>query len=200
LDTQIITDFIPLSYQTEVKNELLNNRFPWFYNPSIVDNTKQYDLNKPDLGSLKNGRDDIQMGHVFFNKEFPAYASSYFNLIRPLLYFLELKTGIVPKDLIRIKGNLLFRTNGDIGGCHIPHADQDSTSCISMVYYVIDSDGDTITYNERHNGIKQDTFTVETTSTPKQGNAIIFDSNRFHCSSLPIAHDARCIVNFIFKI
>ena len=202
MDTQIITDFLPLSYQNEIQHEMLmTGFFPWYWNPSTIDSSKQYDI-KLHTGGADNGRDDIQMYHLFINKETGVQPSPYFNLVRHLLYFLELKTGIVAKDLIRVKGNLLFTTNGSAGGTHIPHIDQWETpgTCLSMIYYVTDSDGDTTTYNEKFAGTKITEFTVEKTITPKKGSILLFESDRFHSSSLPVTTDTRCVINFIFKI
>lgn len=202
MDTQIIKDFLPFSYQNEIKNEMLATRtFPWYWNPSTVDSSKQYEKNTH-IGNLENGRDDIQMYHLFINSETKSPPSHYFNLVRHILYFLELKIQTPIKEVIRIKGNLLFTTNGQQGGSHIPHIDQyvETGNCLSMVYYVNDSDGDTITYNEKSNGSKQTAFTVEKTCTPKQGTAILLESDRYHSSSLPVNTDTRCVINFIFKI
>jgi hypothetical protein len=63
---------------------------------------------------------------------------------------------------------------------------------LSMVYYVNNSDGDTRIFD--------DNMTMLHSNTPAQGNAIIFPSNRFHCSSNPIQSNVRCIINFVFTV
>ena len=200
METTIIENLIPKSYQDEIKHELLESGFfPWFWNPSTVDSTKQYE-SKLDLGDLEDARDDIQMYHLFVNNTTGIKPSPYFSLVKPILFFLEQKTGITVKEIHRIKANLTFSTNGNEGGVHIPHTDQSYPGCVSLVYYVNNSDGDTITYDQYFNNQKQQNFSIEKTSTPFQGNAILLDSDRFHSSSLPVNTDTRCVINFIFKI
>ena len=64
---------------------------------------------------------------------------------------------------------------------------------ISMVYYVEDSDGDTVL-------IDDDKRTILKTSEPIKGNAIIFDSERWHRSTPPKLNKRRVIINFILQV
>ena len=69
----------------------------------------------------------------------------------------------------------------------------------ACVYYVNDSDGDTIVYEQtRHNtecGSQNVELTEHKRVTPKKGRVVIFDGARFHCSSQP-RNSYRCIINF----
>ena len=66
-----------------------------------------------------------------------------------------------------------------------------------MVYYVNDSDGDTVLFNEFYN---TKSVSINRRIAPKKGRAVIFDSNRFHASSNPINTPTRFVINFTFKL
>ena len=101
-------------------------------------------------------------------------------------------------DIVRIKANLLFRDNTNYNNMGMPHSDSSSSGCISMVYYVNDSDGDTVIFNEFDQGDVAE-LSVAKRVTPKQGRVVVFDSNRVHCSTNPISSQTRCVVNFVLK-
>ena len=62
-----------------------------------------------------------------------------------------------------------------------------------MLYYVCDSDGDTIIYNERE---ESKTYTIKQRVTPKQGRVVLFDGGLMHTAEQPINSNVRCIVNY----
>ena len=104
--------------------------------------------------------------------------------------------------LIRIRAGLSTRTPHPI--VHAPHVDWDDNH-MTALYYVNDSDGDTIFYNERrdqHLNISSyewsqgKKFTINETVTPKADRLVIFDGTTYHSSTSPTEHDYRIIINF----
>ena len=74
-----------------------------------------------------------------------------------------------------------------------PHIDLDpGDEHIVVLYYVNDSDGDTIIYNERE---ESSTYTEKQRVTPKQGRVVIFDGRQYHTAQQP-SNGTRCIVNY----
>ena len=67
-------------------------------------------------------------------------------------------------------------------------------SHVAAVYYVTDSDGDTILYDNRY-GEDVKTLKRHKTVKPKAGRMVFFDGHRYHCSSQP-TNSLRCIINF----
>ena len=74
-----------------------------------------------------------------------------------------------------------------------------------MLYYVCDSDGDTIIYNEKcrdlnefNNNLKvveKTRFSIQRKITPKQGRVVLFNGRLYHTAEQP-NHNMRCIVNY----
>ena len=56
----------------------------------------------------------------------------------------------------------------------------------------MDSDGDTIIYNET---VKSENYTIKEKVTPKQGRVVLFDGSLYHTAEQPI-NNVRCIVNY----
>jgi len=104
--------------------------------------------------------------------------------------------------LIRIRAGLSTRTPQTI--THGPHVDWDD-SHMSAIYYVNDSDGDTIFYKEFRDETlsvnsrewsKGRNFTIDNTVKPKADRIVIFDGLRYHSSSTPCNNDYRIIINY----
>jgi hypothetical protein len=64
-ETQIITDVIPKSFQDDIQHELLGTGyFPWYFNPSTVDSTKQYSSSA--IGAMAGAIDSPQLYHLLY--------------------------------------------------------------------------------------------------------------------------------------
>ena len=74
-----------------------------------------------------------------------------------------------------------------------------------MLYYVCDSDGDTIIYNEKCNNlddyddninvVKNKIFSIQKKVTPKQGRVVLFNGKLYHTAEQP-NNNIRCVVNY----
>jgi hypothetical protein len=88
---------------------------------------------------------------------------------------------------IPLNENYVKQHNGIHVDLDIPH--------LACVYYLNDTDGDTVIYDQTYNnGVHPNTFKEHKRVTPKAGNAVIFDGSRYHCSSQP-TKKLRCIIN-----
>jgi hypothetical protein len=136
-----------------------------------------------------NVKDTPQMYHALVYNNTPKSAIT--SLAMCILFFLESKIGLVPKEFSRVKANLLFPMFDSDTQYHPPHIDTDSDTSMSAVYYVNDSDGPTRFFDQNGNI----THTVE----PKRGRLVLFPSNTFHASSCPIHAKTRIVINFVFQ-
>jgi len=117
---------------------MLNNYFPWYITP-IID----------DIGIESDHYKNSQFTHNFYDDYLQR--SNYFNLVTCFLNKLK------PKALIRIKANLLNRTNKKI--IHGMHTDT-KFKCNTAVYYVNSNNGETIFENGKKVQSKENTLVV----------------------------------------
>ena len=97
------------------------------------------------------------------------------------------------KSIARIK-KIFMNKNIDISEVDAPHVDIDNFRHFVVLYYVCDSDGDTIIYNEKEYGLKK--YTERQRVSPKQGRCVIFDGTQMHTAEQPINSNIRCVVNY----
>jgi len=164
---KIIENALTPSHQTELRDVLLNWQFPWYYsaNTNYATQTPQPD-------------DVPQFTHGFMRENTPNSS-----LVQVPLAVLD-KMGIPTDQILRAKANLVMREPER--KTHPPHTD-DNKPHIAMIYYVIDSDGDTVFYkgNQEFQRVG-----------PKAGRAVIFDGAIPHSSSSPVNHRHRLVLNF----
>ena len=187
---KIIENFIPEQFQNEIENILCGNNFPWYYNNETT--------NPSDYGAyidLKT-RDTPHFVHGYYGNN--NVVSDYFSLVKPLLYFMP-NHGFTPIEIYRCKSNLTLPSNKPLDSYVVPHVDILDTNYKTLLYYVNDSDGDTIFFKETPNEFNG-TLTINKSSSPKRGTAVIFDSNIIHSKRSPVKSNQRVIINFIVKI
>ena len=164
---KIIENALTPAHQKELRDVLLSWKFPWYYYANTNYATQ---IPQPD--------DVPQFTHGFIRENAPNS-----NLVNVPLAVLE-KMGVPMDQILRAKANLVMREPN--AKTHPPHTD-DSKPHIAMIYYVVDSDGDTVFYK---NG--QEIQRV----SPKAGRAVLFDGQIPHSSSSPIKHRHRLVLNF----
>jgi hypothetical protein len=113
---------------------------------------------------------------------------------------MEQNTGIEVQEVLRIRAVFVNKneTFGDF--YNVPHTD-DEHEHKTMIYYVNDSDGDTILFKERFSGMLN--FTKKTEDrriSPRKNKAVIFDGLRYHTGSVPkTGHRVLININFLVK-
>ena len=109
------------------------------------------------------------------------------------------KLGLSDIQVLQGRSFLQFPINTD-GTIDTPHIDiyddeEGNIDFIVALYYVVDSDGDTVIYNEREKD-PDGNYTIKGSVTPKQGRMVIFDGALYHAAKQPINSNTRCIVNY----
>ena len=185
---KVVENLVPESYADKL--EQLCKNLPWFW----YENISGYGESTADEVNTKG----FQYGfsHVAMNDG--EKRSQELENFMPLVYFMEEKLGIKVNNLYRIRIALNTWTGLDIQ--HNPHVDMNLPHKV-LLYYVNDSDGDTVMYNEIHelNKSEPKKYTVSQRVTPAKGKAVIFDGWRYHSSSKPLNNAGRFIVNINFN-
>ena len=176
-----LNNFVSPELANELEEVLSGHQFPWFWRPSTV-----HGVNENNYPSI-----DFQFIHMAFYKNQPQ--SELFNYVRPLLFEFEKATGYTIKDIYKIKANLLPKQELDDVEASI-HTDLDKSdkNYISIVYYVIDSDGDTVIYDDNKNVVLQ--------TSPVKGSAVYFPSYMKHRGTPPKNNKRRIVLNIIIQI
>lgn len=152
----------------------------------------------PDIIISSNALTTPQMYHVCHNRDNPnnsLYDPYACQLSRSILQRLSITDPVFK----RIKFNkILPGKNLSKTSYNVPHVD--AHEGWSIVYFVNDSDGDTVIFNQKYTGQVQRHVTVRRRIAPSKGRAVIFKSDIFHCSSNPIASHQRIVMNVTFTL
>ena len=190
----VFDDIIDLKYQEKIKKILLSDyqykgyEFPWYFTQDV---TSHKDINSQKRSAfyhsyVKSGDDD--------NNTMGTIDSVFHNLFVPLLDSVCSKIGKQNVTIIKGRSFLQLPINFKGEREDSPHIDTSDDHFV-MLYYVCDSDGDTIIYNEQE---KSDSYTVQKRITPKQGRVVLFDGSYYHTAEQPI-NNIRCVVNYDLK-
>lgn len=202
----IVDDFFSKEDQDKLEDVLLT--YP--YTTSIGTVYQEYKDSLPFLDSLPkfNDNDVIQFesrlfynGKIQFCKEQEYFFEQIWNpFVKSNIK--EIIQSLSTKDLVldRMKSNILPRqVKGFFGHVHhTPHTDAavelyDNVSCI---YYINDSDGPTVLFNE-YSFDNPKKLTLYKKINPKKGRLLAFHSNRYHTSSSPRKNSYRHILNMV---
>ena len=186
----VIDDFIDAEYQKDIRNVLIGQfqykekDFPWYY---IEDVTAAGDPGN----QLRRALAHEYVGYVDGGK-IGEKLSIFHHLFLPMLKDVCRRMNI--KNIIVLQGRsfLQFPLNLKHRTVDTPHVDLHRRKHFVALYYVCDSDGDTIIYNERE---KLETYTIKQKVTPKQGRIVLFDGSLFHTAEQPL-NNVRCVVNY----
>ena len=172
---KIIDNLLPKSFNNKIKEDIKEARLPFYSRESNVDYSKL-----------------SQFTHHCYNKIDNNQTSDYFNVISPMLYFIEKECNLIITELDRLKINIITSkhlVNKELDTAL--HMDSNDKDFLSFLYYVNTSDGDTCFYNEDG--------TILQKVTPKENTGVLFNSNILHRATPPLNTDVRIVINVMFK-
>jgi hypothetical protein len=199
-DILIIDDVVCPLYQDKIEEFLLVSNNPWFFQSDITlsdDYLNQLDRENP-TNKLKRRPG---FGSLMFDLH--DQKGQEYHFLAPIMYAASEKSQIPINKLTLIRGFLSLPVSKS--KIDKPHIDIPEPHYVGL-YYVNDSDGDTVIYQETYNPMFESTIHAELTSeslsvvrtiTPKKGRLVIFNGNHYHSSSQPTTTH-RCVINFHF--
>jgi integrase len=197
MSIDVLEDFVSRQYQEDVSSTLLSANFPWFLNQRTLPD------GYPLLGVPADGAivDTPQFTHTLHEAGAPA--STFFGLVMPILHFFTAKTGIATNRVIRVKANLTCpnpRTLGNVyQGPHVDYELPDGARFLTLIYYVNDSDGDTVLFHERATA-PVTRLSERMRVTPKQGKLVYFAGDIIHTGQNPTVTPARAVINLNVRL
>ena len=176
MSIKIIDDFANINEQIQITNYLTNAHLLYgFFTTSV---TKKRIITSKTI-------DYPQIVHPIFHGD-KIHNENLFCMIYQLINKNRLSNYFID----RIKMNTTFpfpKGNKEKHG--IIHQDFSHSKAISILYYVNNSDGDTLFFDKKLNITKR--------VSPRQGRAVIFDSNIKHAANCPINSIYRQVVNIV---
>jgi len=203
----VINNFVPPNYQDYLYKTYTTKK-KWFLEG--LDLTTSYPSKEhkekfidPDNPVNNNIEENYQFTLPLLNTDSEVFDIENHNPLY-LLHYLQLHSNY-EYDILPIRCKLNFQTPvlSFKETCHNePHTDLSNyhSDHYSMVYYLNDSDGDTIIFNETLKDTPIKNFTIDKKITPKKGTAVIFPGYHFHCGTTPRTSQARIVANFNFRI
>lgn len=191
-DVVILDDFLPKAFVERYAQRVLDKDFNWFYLENIT--RSEIPRTYKSLDNIEWDDTDGLTHSVFHDKE---WYDPYWSLQHSLFIcemFAE-KTGWNFDRLYRMKINQLNITQTEC--INFPHVDAEHPHDV-LLYYINDSDGDTILYDQMWDPIHNDKeveLSVLTRIKPKAGRCIKFNGLRYHSSSTPTSTKRRLALN-----
>lgn len=181
----VVENFVSKQYQDYLEKEFVSANFANF--PLYLTTHTVYPINRQQELLTNKTKDSPQFFHKFFGGD--GVNSNYWGMISPLCFkFLEQNPNY---DISKVKLNLNVQDNNfDSDNYYVPHTDMDISNGVTGIYYVCDSDGDTLFFDSNKNVVQR--------FTPKKGTFVYFDSNTVHAGQPPKKSVIRCLVNFNF--
>ena len=201
----VIDNIVPLSFQNAIIDRLHGDtHFPWFLlhrvgapgyfprgtTPNYVD---------------KNITDDGGFFHMPYDGN---VTSPYYDFFRAILEFFSEKTNINVSNLLRIRIRYTHPSKDHTAEKYAaPHVDFNKhTPYSTLIYYVDDSDGDTIIFDKVFNSSEEEYDPIIAKPipelmrfSPKKGVGIFFNGHRYHAGNFPINYSSRIVINFDFE-
>jgi hypothetical protein len=188
-DIYIVDDFLPKSYQNYIEEQLLGPSINWHFMKDIA-----YDKESLDEFSLADT--SPAFAHKFYDNTI-GILSPGFGLTLPIVHFAFDKLNMSFNEVLNSRSFMTIP---------LPHTDYDHPHVdmyydhMVCLYYVADSDGDTVIYNEKFpdfpvHAANSENLSVWKSITPKKGRAVIFNGSYYHRSTRP-SKGARLVINF----
>jgi hypothetical protein len=187
---QVFDNFLPDINQKILYHELVDNKnVSWYFSKNTSGLETPFKINDNlDISPFQYGFSHL----MYTDKDGPI--SPTYPLILPLLYQIADVLGKV--EIKRIRMGLT--TSLGYPGIIYPHVDYKEPHT-TILYYLNDSDGETIFYNEKYSGTDIHEFSLLEKHMPKMGTAIFFNGLIYHSSSRPVHTDARFTININVK-
>tara|TARA_Y100000004_G_C8766959_1_gene349052 strand:+ start:59 stop:667 length:609 start_codon:yes stop_codon:yes gene_type:complete len=194
---QVFDDLLPNTYADYLEH-LHFRSVPWYFSSASVDykNIQKFECVSKDL---TYGVSNNKKNHIFTPNTVESLNLFHFSFLDGMMnsdFFDKISEVLkyIPYNVLKIdtiRHNLTFNHRGTGSpNYQTIHKDHDDENMYSLLYYVNDSDGDTLFFEE--NGKEKNRV------SPKRNRATLYKSSEFHAASNPVEHTTRIVINFKF--
>ena len=191
----VLKDIVPLEYQELLKEKIKNKYNDWGSNniTAWANGAVFSKVDTPDINIIDRGQKVLQV-YTDKRRRWSEDNIIFNNYVNPLIKLAFTKANIKYNKVVRAKFNILTKDpNFKKENYNTPHIDIEEDpgtyKFYSMIYYVNNSDGDTVFFDEQNN--------ITHRETPEQGKVIIFNSVILHASCNPSISEARVVLSVI---
>ena len=181
MDIKVFDDLLDDEVAKKIEDDF--DKCPWNVAGNIVS------LSNIALEKYKhksNVKDYIKFVHDFYELDSQSDNTKIADIV--LDAFLK-HSNIKNINLLRAKANMQTQFTGNNSNIHnTPHVDFLDMPHHVLIYYVNDSDGDTIFFDNKENEIQR--------VKPKRGRYAFFNGNILHAGCNPIKSNYRIIINY----
>lgn len=184
---KIIDDVISKDYQKYIQSVIYD--MMWAYKPTLSSNTP--------IAEDENFVDVPGFSKVFYNQDDGVTNQLLYNTAMPLAHICCSKIN-VELETIYYGRSFLQVPLQDKSGLSNPHIDITNFNHLVCLYYVFDSDGDTVFFDKKSDSEERPSFKdykIIDRVTPKQGRVVLFDGRQYHANYLPRKSDVRSVIN-----
>lgn len=180
-DVFVFDDIVPKQHQEFLEYYYLRGENKWYFQQDITYSNSDADKKKVNhygFSSLIYDRSSkTEVGADFYN-------------ILPVVYQALEKINKTVDSIFRIRAFLQLPVVAKDSEANNAHIDLPINHLV-ILYYLTESDGDTLIYNE---DCESESYTIKQRVTPKKGRCVVFDGRLYHSSSRP-TNNKRCILN-----
>ena len=191
----IYDNFLPETHANIIEKVFASdNNVPYYFHPTSCG---EYD--NPYYELYTKNKEMIveapQFTHYFYDENHKKINSDYINYPCIILNTFKDKFNDINFHVIRMKANMqLQNKKSSENHTAMPHRDFDFEHVV-LLYYVNDSDGDTILFEDTTDKLK-----IAHRIQPKKNRLLVFDGNWLHSSSVPIKSEYRVVFNYDIEV
>jgi len=183
-DVLVIDDIIDFETQVKIKDTMFSQDFPWFHFNDVVLGFGGKQIRRP------------AHFHLFYMNY--KRNSNFCDMIEPIITNSGKQSNLNKFKMLKCRSFLQYPLNENYAGLSepkdTPHIDNLDPHMV-FLYYVCDSDGDTVIYNyDKKEEPDLNNLEVKKSIKPKQGRVVIFNGKYWHCSTQP-KENIRCVIN-----
>ena len=184
---KLIDNFLTKSYHKDILELMTSSDFDWYYNNNIASGSLVSSTNLNEYG----------FAHTFWHKMTGQRNTPHSHFIKPLLYQIM---DVANRDFIlRARADMVTWSKEDY--IHQSHVDFE-VSNIAAVFYVNETDGDTVFYNIKPEDVPKNkdykNLKEYDRVSPKANRLVLFDGNLLHAGCSPTNHKTKILINSNF--
>jgi len=183
IDVKVIDNCIPLELQNEIEKLVQSHNIKFVYS--------EYSTIPPYADKYQDGAQLVN--NFIFEGKFVTGDVSHFFLLPLQIVCLQEGFNFCLQQVYRAKINLKFKQESKFDKfINPPHIDLTLPNNLVGLYYINDSDGDTIIYegNDKNNS------KIYKSIKPKKGRMVLMDGSRMHSASHPLKTKTRMVINY----